>query len=227
MKENSLFDVLLHKTKTKVETLSSRLLTLERCTALGDKEHQMSAALSVMESAEQMTLLARSLPVYTGHPKADIAVWDILKREIVVEIGFTEECWFSLRMPLILPKKNSGSANYIRAFLYPAMQEFCDGKPPIRYRNAVLIYRHVYDRKRPERQMRDHDNFEINMVSDIVAMYVMPDDGPSVCSHYYCSAAANDERTEVYVVPKDDFQKWLTAEPMFPDVGVKLHENPL
>lgn len=73
--------------------------------------------------------------------------------------------------------------------------------------------------------MRDHDNIEINMVSDIVAMYVMPDDGPQVCSHYYCSAGGTTERTEVYVVPKQEFQTWLEWETAIPDKGVLLNEN--
>lgn len=73
---------------------------------------------------------------------------------------------------------------------------------------------------------RDHDNIEINMVSDIVALYVMPDDGPDVCSHFYCSAKGTDERTEVYVVPKSDFTAWLDTEKTMPDKGVKLYEQP-
>lgn len=69
---------------------------------------------------------------------------------------------------------------------------------------------------------RDHDNIEVNIVADIVALYTLPDDKPDVCNHYYCSAAAEKERTEVYVVPKADFQKWLDVEKMMPDKGVKL-----
>lgn len=65
----------------------------------------------------------------------------------------------------------------------------------------MLVYRHVYDGNRPERRMWDHDNIETNMVSDIVAMYVMPDDALSVCSHYECSVMGEDDHTEVYVVP--------------------------
>ena len=49
--------------------------------------------------------------------------------------------------------------------------------------------------------MWDYDNIETNMVSDIVAMYVMPDDALSVCSHYECSVMGEDDHTEVYVVP--------------------------
>ena len=96
-----------------------------------------------------------------------------IKDCIPVEIGFTEERWFCLRIPALLPKKAGGSADYIRSFLYPAMRAFFEKRPPVRYQDCVLIYRHVYDRARPERKMRDHDNIEINMVSDIVAMYVI------------------------------------------------------
>ena len=60
--------------------------------------------------------------------------------------------------------------------------------------------------------MRDHDNIEMNMVSDIVAMYLMPDDAPTVCSHYECSVKGEDDRTEVYVIPKIDFAVWLLQE---------------
>lgn len=60
--------------------------------------------------------------------------------------------------------------------------------------------------------MRDHDNIETNMVSDIVAMYVMPDDAPTVCSHYEYSVMGEDDRTEVYVIPKTDFAVWLLQE---------------
>lgn len=55
--------------------------------------------------------------------------------------------------------------------------------------------------------------------------YVMPDDSPKVCAHYYCSVSGTDDRTEVYVVPKKDFPLWLAAERAMPDEGVKLYEK--
>lgn len=88
-----------------------------------------------------------------------------------------------------------------------------------------MIFRHVYEKGRPERRYRDHDNIEVNMVSDTVAMYVLTDDAPPCCDHFYCSAASTQERTEVYVVPVRDFPQWLVLEPLIPDEGVMLHEN--
>lgn len=75
----------------------------------------------------------------------------------------------------------------------------------------MLAYRHVYQRDRPERAYRDHDNIEVNMVTDIVTLYLLPDDAPRRCAHYYCSAAGDVDCTEVYVVPTSRFPVWLEA----------------
>lgn len=224
MESRNTFKSQFERLRNKEKTLRARVAAMEYYLDEEDRESYFRQALLIEECAEQLTLAARTLPSYIGHPDAEAQVEAILKQEIPVEIGYTKEGWFSVRIPMLLPKKSKGSTDYIRSFLYPAMRDFFIEKPPVRYREAVLIYRHVYDRRRPERQMRDHDNIEINMVSDIVAMYVMPDDGPAVCAHYYCSAAAEQERTEVYVVPKGDFPTWLSGEAAMPDGGVELYE---
>ena len=224
MESRNTFKSQFERLRNKEKTLRARIAAMEYYLDEEDRESYFQQALLIEECAEQLTLAARTLPSYIGHPDTEAQVEAILKQEIPVEIGYTKEGWFSVRIPMLLPKKSKGSTDYIRSFLYPAMRDFFIEKPPVRYREAVLIYRYVYDRRRPERQMRDHDNIEINMVSDIVAMYVMPDDGPAVCAHYYCSAAAEQERTEVYVVPKGDFPTWLSGEAAMPDGGVELYE---
>lgn len=224
MESRNTFKSQFERLRNKEKTLRARVAAMEYYLDEEDRESYFRQALLIEECAEQLTLAARTLPSYIGHPDAEAQVEAILKQEIPVEIGYTKEGWFSVRIPMLLPKKSKGSTDYIRSFLYPAMRDFFVEKSPVRYRETVLIYRHVYDRRRPERQMRDHDNIEINMVSDIVAMYVMPDDGPAVCAHYYCSAAAEQERTEVYVVPKGDFPTWLSGEAAMPDGGVELYE---
>lgn len=168
--------------------------------------------LRLEETAERLVLLTRALPAYTGSGMAKGDVENAMKRCIPVDMGLTAEGWFRLCIPALLPKKGGGSADYIRSFLYPAMQKYFQKKEPVRFTDCVLVYRHVYDRERPERRMKDHDNIETNMVSDIVAMYVMPDDAPSVCSHYECSVMGEDDHTEVYVVPRMEFPKWLLQQ---------------
>lgn len=220
------FSTALSKFETAVKRLDVATVNARNMYLLGSADLTYAATLRCAAAAEQVTLLARALPAYTGSPFAAMDVETITAANVPVEIGFTAEGWFSVRLPLLLPKKERGSAEYVRSILLPALRAFFTGRPPARLDNCVLIYRHVYAEDRPERQRRDHDNIEINMVSDCIALYVMTDDAPGLCSHYYCSAAAAAERTEVYVVPQHEFTAWLEAEKTMPDEGVKLHDSP-
>lgn len=222
-----------------ISTFARTLMRLERLMAKLDMEMSnirymfgaknmaltYDVSLRVAELMEKAVLVARALPAYTGVPDAEAAVARQRDCIVPIEIGFTSEGWFSLRMPMLLPKKEKGSADYIRSILFPAMQTLFRDKPLCRFKDCVLIYRHVYSRERPERQRRDHDNIEINMVSDIVALYTMLDDAPSRCRHYYCSAEADAERTEVYVVPVEQFVQWLASEKEFPESGPELSDS--
>lgn len=225
MAGESSFIKVLDKAELAKRNLEAQMAYIRRFYQDANLQAAYDAALQMEDISERLVLLTRRLPAYTGCPMAEAMVETCMAESIPVEIGFTAEGWFALRIPALLPKKASGSADYVRSFLYPAMRRFFQAQPPVRYRDCVLIYRHVYSRDRPERRYRDHDNIEVNMVSDIVALYVMPDDGPKVCAHYYCSTSGADDRTEVYVVPKEEFPLWLVTERAMPDQGVKLYET--
>ena len=227
MKTHNTFQKALDKIDAKIQELHEQAFSVRRSYQDGNIKQAYESALRLEEVSEKTVLLTRALPAYTGNPKARLETENLIKLSIPIEIGFTKEGWFSLRIPALLPKKDAGSADYIRSSLYLAMREFFLDSQPVRYNDCVLIYRHIYARDRPERKKRDHDNIEINMVSDIVAMYVLPDDGPSVCSHYYCSAQGQSDRTEVYVVPQCGFTEWLENEKQMPEQGVKLYEKRL
>lgn len=225
MQKSNQFIKVLNQLDKHIQRAKTQLADVRLFYDMGHLEYACDKALDVEEVVEKSALLARALPAYTGSPSASDRVEEIIGNTIPMDIGFTEQGWFSIRIPLLLPKKSSGSVEYIRGFLYSGMRNFFKEKSPVQYRDCVVIFRHVYDRQRPERQYRDHDNYEINFVTDTIAIYVMPDDSPATCSHYYCSAASSVERTEVYIVPKADFIQWLTLESEMPDKGVLLYEN--
>lgn len=149
------------RTLTKLERLMAKLdmaVSNTRC-MFGVKNMELTydVSLRVAELMEKAVLVARALPAYTGAPDAAMMVARQTASVVPVEIGFTDEGWFSLRMPMLLPKKEHGSADYIRSILFPEMQRFFHNQAPCRFKDCVLIYRHVYSRDRPERQRRDHD----------------------------------------------------------------------
>lgn len=167
------------------------------------------AAFDFAEECEKLTLLARVLPAYTGNPNAAQLTDSMRDTHMRIDIEITGQGWFKLTLPALLPKKERGSADYIRSSLYAAMRRFFSGRQPVYYPDSVIIFRHIYNRDRPERRYRDHDNIEINTVVDILALYLLRDDMPSLCTHYYFSEADVDDRTEVYVLPQEEFTAFL------------------
>lgn len=142
----------LSRTEKSVEKLKTSLKQARSMAESGEMDMAFHASLLAADAAERTVLLARALPAYTGNPTAADRIEALTQFHIPVDAGFTAEGWFSVRLPLLLPKKEMGSAGYVRSFLYPALREFFRGKPPVRYRNCVLIYRHVYSHSRPERK---------------------------------------------------------------------------
>lgn len=206
--------------KMKSHIDAARLLWMN-----GHKEEAMERALLLEELAEKHILKCRALPESSRIPRAKDCAKNVTAQNVPVKIGFTDQGWFCVHIPALLPKKDTGSPDYIRGYLYPAMERFFTGKPRSIYPDCVLCYRHVYDRSRPERRWRDHDNIEINFVSDTVALHTMDDDGAAVCWHFYCSVPGAEDRTEVYVVPQKEFHHFLDLLSGIEDEGVKLHET--
>ena len=95
-----------------------------------DLEGAYAAAFDAADQSERLTNLTRALPAYTGRPRAKEMMEDAVLKAFTVDIWFTAEGWFCLRMPALMPKKNKGSAAYVADPLYPAMARFWRYKPP-------------------------------------------------------------------------------------------------
>ena len=223
--EQSYFQIQLDRAIKETEKLLKQLNAVKTDYADKRMEEALEKSVTAAKISEAVALKTRALPAHTGHPQAEVLVQKALEEAVPIEKGFTEEGWFFLRMPIILPRKEKSSRSYLRGFLYPALERFTYEKPKIRYRNCVLIFRHVYDRNRPEREYRDHDNIELNTVVDAIAMFFLVDDTPLECRHYYCSTAGDEERTEVYIVPRADFESWLAIENSPEKLRKKLYDN--
>lgn len=209
MTEKSYFRLQLDSTIQGTEKLLKLLRTIGESR---DLENALKLSVTAAKLSEGVALKTRALPAHTGHPQAERMVQEAISESVPVDISLTEKGWFYLRMPILLPRKEKSPRTYLRGFLYPVLAAFARERPPIRYRDCVMIFRHTYDRNRPEREYRDHDNIELNTVVDAVAIFFLVDDTPFECRHYYCSIVGDEESTEVFIVPQNEFGVWLSQE---------------
>lgn len=225
MENNNTFTKGLNLAEGKAKTVVERLATTRELYESERTEAAYDSSLRAHESAEELVLITRNLPVLTGRFEAEADVKKTMQKIIPIEIGFTKEGWFSVRLFALLPRKEHGGVRYLRESLYPAMRKFFRNKQPVRYDKCVVIYRHVYAKGTPRRKKRDYDNIEINQLMDIVALYILHDDGPEFCKVFHCAAEGSENRCEIYVVPENEFISWLEGEQKIPEEGVKLYTN--
>lgn len=209
----------LEKHHTELSALMEKARHLNQV-GMQDSANAVMNEIAVL--ATKITLLTRELPTLTGHPEASAAVEAVIAAACPVEMGFTEDGWFLMKMQPLARNKEYANKEYIRGILYPAMDRFWKEKDPVRYGKSTIIFRHVYDRERPEDRFRDCDTAEVKFVTDVVAMYVLTDDAPSYCSHFHCSTPGSKPRTEVYVIPQEDFSRWLKKLETMPDEGLPV-----
>jgi len=162
----------------------------------------------IVNHCEKLTVKARELNIYTKGEKAKITEECEDDSGIPVELCITEGGWFCMRIPMLASKKEKGNNDYIRGALYPILQYYFSEHKFRKLDDCMLIFRHVYKHKTPPSWYRDHDNFETKQVADIVAMFTMVDDGPKYCTSIQGVATGDENKTEIYVVPKDSFPEW-------------------
>ena len=118
MKAETTYMKTLGKVEAKLSRMKEQTAAVRWFYENGNLPESYNRALRLEELSEQAVLLTRVLPAYTGAVGATIQTDAIISDTIPVEVGFTAEGWFSVRIPALLPKKASGSADYIRSYLY-------------------------------------------------------------------------------------------------------------
>lgn len=204
------FEKQLMRAMQQTERVNESEQTIINSVGTGDFFKAYNDAFDFAYEVERLSLMARQLPAYTGRSAARDTMEAQVLRSMPITVGYTITGWFGLRLPSLLPKKEKGSADYVRLSLYLALKDYFIQNERKRFRESVIVFRHRYDRHRPERWARDHDNIEINAVIDALALFVLEDDTANLCDHYYCSVSGECNQTEVYVIPRHEFPGWVT-----------------
>ena len=117
-------------------------------------------------------------------------------------------------IPGLMPRrKQSQSTEFLLDPLYYAMNSFMDKQHHLpRYRECVVHFLQEYDANLPSRRVRDYDNLELKQVLDIITAFALVDDGGLLCDMHNSSRFADEDRTVICVMKKDDFPRWLAAQ---------------
>lgn len=98
--------------------------------------------------------------------------------------------------------------NYYLPYLYDVLDEAGRTGKIAEYKEPVVFC--LITHYAPGMKLVDHDNIEYSGFFDCIAMYLIPDDSPKWCSHYFDYEVGETEYSEIVVVPKRIFPEFLT-----------------
>lgn len=119
-----------------------------------------------------------------------------------------EKTWLKIRLPILLQKKFKNAELLSDPLLY-ALSEFAMEREIRKLNQAVVCFRHVYDKKLPKRRIRDYDNMEEKEILDVIALFALLDDSGRYCDIFNTVAFDDDDYTEIFVMESAQFLLWL------------------
>lgn len=171
-------------------------------------KNTLKSELALQKVSEELCNAARLLPTFL-HEDAHPLIVETMEDGLDIKYEYKEdENVFIARIPSLLPKKERGSARWIRATVQATLREFVarERLNPLEG-EFVVIFNHVYSHER--RAMRDHDNIEVNVTMDAIALFLLKDDSPYYVDHFHCSCFGENDQTNIYLVPRTIALKYI------------------
>lgn len=201
------FEKALSLINKKSEDLDKSLTKIQRFYDAGDFLKTNSELFHLVKISENLTERIRVLPIYTGSITAKEEVESIIIDELKIKINYNEDV-VHLRLNALLPKKEKERAGYIRTAVISACRDYYNRNSfDIIKEPVVIVFKHNYQDE--QRMWRDHDNIEVNVVIDALALYFLEDDTSKSCDHFYFSSLEDSDSTDVFIVKKSKFKEWL------------------
>lgn len=124
------------------------------------------------------------------------------------------EYGIEIDIPGLLPKrKKGGNIEFLTDPLYYTLNQFVQERRPKRFKNCVVVFQHIYDKKLPQKRIRDYDNvIEPKKILDIINAFLLTDDSGSDIEVFQTTAFAYRECTRILVMEHSKFVNWLNSE---------------
>ena len=127
--------------------------------------------------------------------------------EIKCEDGVLE-----IVLPCRLPKKKQRkSTEFLIDPLYFTLSSYVNNHNIPHFKECVVCFSHVYDKKLSSRRIRDYDNLELKQILDVVCAFVMEDDTGLLCDAYNTTELGDSDCTRITIMGKERFAEWYEA----------------
>lgn len=203
-------DTSIQRLQGELCRLNNDLCAVGATDALRYPENFAEATLAAALRGERLTCSLRQL-VYTGATKkAEYLSSAASAQGIVIQ---HQGQHITITLPSLLPKRRGHSSEFLTDPLFFALSEYAMVHQIGRLDHAVVCFIHTYGQEAPT---RDYDNIESKQLLDVVAMFTLEDDGGQYCDVYHTTRTGAASLTEIHVMSRASFPKWLQDQAMTP-----------
>lgn len=192
----------------EIDRLTNTLYSLSMTDARRYPENYEVLSIDAAHRAEVIACRLRNLVYVTTSAKKDdylLSAAEAMEIEVSSRDGVIE-----IVLPCLLPKKKKGeNCDFLAGPLASAMGVFAAEHQMPRMGHCVICFSHIYDRKLPERRVRDYDNIEMKKLLDVAASYILTDDNGLLCDAYNTTELGDADRTVISIMESERFPRWL------------------
>lgn len=204
------FESLFKRIKTNLDNIEKSISLIDALKKSLDYKSLLAETFHLAYLSEIFTNNVRGLAINTGIDKSynDKKMNEIFHKALDFRLDYIlDGKVVKLKINRLLPKKEHGSATYIRTTLHEFLkQERKQGKIKRFKEPIVICFQHVYTNAY---EVRDHDNIELNAIVDLIALFFLNDDSPRFLDHFYTAKMDDRAYTNIYLIPKTQFTQFL------------------
>lgn len=127
-----------------------------------------------------------------------------------IKISAYENDILRVELPCTLPHYRERAKTILAEPLRFALKDYKkNGGAFPKYTSVILVCVNHISRKMSQGQIRDNDNYDYKCIVNTLTYWLLSDDNYNCCSMLNGTKLSGDDKTEIFVVPKEKFAGWF------------------
>jgi hypothetical protein len=171
--------------------------------------------LAAVQGGERIVKNLRDFALEVISPEA-VGIYDdvvLSTKHLGINVSYSPGGIVKITLPCMLPHRKTGDNGFISVPLVRALEGYVSSRVIFKkFTNCDICITHVYDKNSIRREhIRDHDNFELKKIMDIIAMFLLTSDSGRYCNTHSFTELSDKNMTRIEIMNVDMFPQWISG----------------
>lgn len=149
-------------------------------------------------------------------PNTDIHKYDLKETAKILDISVSDGDENNtgavlITVPCLLPHREKADKGFVTLSLIRALDDYIYDKPDFeKFKHCDICVTHIYNKNETKfTHIRDHDNFELKKIMDVIAMYLLTSDSGYFCNTHVFTEFGERNMARIEVMDSDKLPAWI------------------